>query len=179
MGWTFTQKPEDRKAFVDSQLTWSAGRFASRVLKSRLVGSTYYAAVERTAPGITLVFGMVVLTKTERGPRGWFGTKPIDESMGPAEARCPESILKLLSPTDDAPSRAWRERCLAYAKSRRARPAPKAGDRVRYGGKVYTLHEPAGPRRGWAVWGDSTIYRMNARQLAQAEPVTEEDEQPA
>lgn len=37
--------------------------------------------------------------------------KAMSEIMGPAEDRCPASILKLLSPTDNEYASDWRERC--------------------------------------------------------------------
>ena len=42
---------------------------------------------------------------------------------------------------------------------------------VRYDGIDYRLEEPVGPRRGWMVRrsSDERLFRMNARQLGQAE----------
>lgn len=111
MGWTEYQATE-----------WSHGRINRRaecrkyferneawgtLLKDAMVGSVWYGAVKLTATGE--VFGMVMLT-SERD-RYWFGYKEMDETMGPCCYDCPESILKLLSPTDSKYANEWRQKC--------------------------------------------------------------------
>lgn len=103
MGWTAyraTYYKKDgsvnRKKEMDER--WSQkehdGYPELNVLKSRMVGSVYYAAIEVKRNGNREeVFGTVALTST-----GWddgmnFGYKDMDESMGPYCYDCPKSIL--------------------------------------------------------------------------------------
>lgn len=78
-----------------------------------MVGSTYYAALRVTdkETGNVEIVGEVVLTHTNSREYFNFGMKAVSETMGPAEDRCPASILKLLSPTDSEWANEWRERC--------------------------------------------------------------------
>lgn len=56
---------------------------------------------------------MVMLTSTRNGTE--FAYKDMDETCGPCAYDCPESILKLLSPTDSQWANEWREKCRAKA----------------------------------------------------------------
>lgn len=103
----------------------------NRVIKSAMVGSTYYAAVEqRSASGEILeVWGAVALTCGKGRTDGTiWGYKDMCESGGPYESKCPASILALLTPTDNAYALEWRERCRNYNKEqcekRKNGPAP-------------------------------------------------------
>lgn len=122
MGWTHCfdgiRKPNgeiDRRRECDNLLTWCRkdenGNVISsgEVLKSAMVGSTYYAAV-RNKDG--KVWAAVFLTcgRTRHDGTAW-GYKDMDESMGPCEDKCPVSILDLLSPTDSQRANEWRDRC--------------------------------------------------------------------
>ena len=53
----------------------------------------------------------------------------LDETMGPNEASCPETILKLLTPTQNEHALDWRKRCLANLQ-RRSRKL-QDGDRIK------------------------------------------------
>lgn len=157
MGWTGYNathyKPDgtiDRKAELDYELF---GRFdgrpdAHKLLKSSLVGSTYYAAAQKPDG---CVYGLVVLTQTDRrDPWTNFYYKDMSEDMGPCESDCPVSILKLLSPTTDDFALAWRERCRENA-ARKKSPTTLGnlpiGSRIRFecGGAPVELvrHAPA------------------------------------
>jgi hypothetical protein len=107
--------------------------------------------------------------KSGRGD-GW-GFKDLDESAGPCEVGCPLSYLAAPHAEPVGFAAHWRERVRAYHAAQLVRPALVAGSWVSYGGRVYQLSAPAGPRRGWHVvdvFGQR--YRMQARQLAQAKP---------
>ena len=118
MGWTSypiswcAQKggKVDRKAEVDK--VYSGENEARRwtVMKSTMVGSTWYGAVkvEKKESGESHVFGGVCLTSVERGE---FWYKDMDETVGPCQCDCPKSILKMLSPTESEWANKWRERC--------------------------------------------------------------------
>ena len=113
MGWDFGMAKHwkngkiDRKAECDERLTWGS----NRVLKSSMVGSTYYAAVEIERDGRRDVIGAVILTSTEGRD---MGMKILDESSGPYNCECPKSILTLLTPTDSDWANEWRKKCYEY-----------------------------------------------------------------
>lgn len=120
MGWTSydVYGKIDRKHECDKVYSGETDKYIWKVLKSVMVGSTYYAAVEKTdkLTGKSKVFAGVCLTQVDKNE---FYYKDMDESMGP-EAKCPNSILKLLTEPEFESSREWRERCRAY----NARPNP-------------------------------------------------------
>jgi len=97
----------DRKAELDG--VWGDHY---EVLKSAMVGSTYYAAVKVKETG--KVFAAVFLTKVNSRETCNFGYKDMEESMGPNEAKCPLSILNLLTKTDNEIALEWRARCRKY-----------------------------------------------------------------
>lgn len=133
MGWTsyapthFKNGKVDRKAEIDERYTQKEGEsqygymHGLRVLKSQMVGSVYYGAIEttdsRNKPASKEVIGVVVLTSVSKGE---FYYKDMDETMGPGEDKCPMSILKLLTPTKSECALAWRKRCEEYNKSKNA-----------------------------------------------------------
>lgn len=118
MGWTTMHvEPDisgkiDRKSILEDEISDDY-----EILKSQMVGSTYYGAIKRDGK----VFGMVILTRIDNHDQFNFGFKGIPETMGPVESKCPVSILKLLSPTDDEYATEWRKRCYEYAKADAAR----------------------------------------------------------
>ena len=109
----------DRKAACDKLFRSESSGESSKyeVLKSAMVGSTYYAALKRTIfatntePERTTVFAVVCLTKIDMKDYFNFSYKEMSENCGPAECNCPASILKLLSPTDSDWAKEWREEC--------------------------------------------------------------------
>ena len=122
MGWTHCfdgrRKADgsvDRRFECDRLCTWrrtdESGNVISsgEVLKSAMVGSTYYAAVkDKDGKVWAAIFKTCGQTKFDH--TAW-GYKDMDETMGPYEDKCPASILALLSPTGDKDALAWRERC--------------------------------------------------------------------
>ena len=107
MGWSsnYTGRltSQEKKQRIDRVRTWEN----EEVVKSCMVGTTYYAAVRRKDDGV--VYAVVALTQLEEGE---FGFKDISEICGPVEEKCPVGILKLLSPTDNELAQEWRKRCL-------------------------------------------------------------------
>ena len=108
MGWTWYNATEwngskiNRKAECDKQFTYANSPY--EVLKSSMVGTTYYAAIKKG----DIVFAVIFLTSTDR----WeFGYKDMDETMGPYRYDCPVSILKLLTETDNEEANLWRQHC--------------------------------------------------------------------
>ncbi len=141
MGWTGThatyyksrngRQVVDVKAECDSYWSHDYGRF--RVLKSAVVGSVYYAAIqicrewpegkEHTPENLVdipeserEVFGVVFLTTVDHKDYFNFTYKEISEESGPCEDHCPIGIIDLLTPTDSEWANSWRDRCRAYAK---------------------------------------------------------------
>ena len=127
MGWTGTHATYykngrvDRKAECDHLLTFSNEKVNSKVLKSSMVGSTYYAAVEQIRNGNREVFGAVFLTSgmDRRDPYFNFHYKDMSEDACPFSYQCPESILKLLSPTTSEGALEWRKKCYEYHDKRK------------------------------------------------------------
>lgn len=142
MGWTFTTakhyKPNgtvDRKAEVDEMYTcYNAERqIRHRVLKSTMVGAVYYGAIELTKPDKRVVLGVVVLTSSDSLHGCNFGYKDMDETEGPVESKCPNSILNLLTPTTSEFALDWRARCRAYNE---AKKSPTALSKLPIGSKI-------------------------------------------
>mgnify|MGYP000115518253 CR=1 FL=1 len=157
----------DRKAECDDYFLGGLNQGHFRILKSTMVGSVYYAAmqslkryVKEEESGKSVyedvdtkdspVFAVVVLTRTDNKDYFNFYYKVMDESMGPCYYDCPLSILKLLSPTDSEWAMAWREKCKQRAEQKKSPTALsklpigaqiqfKYGDEV----KTYTKHGPA------------------------------------
>lgn len=96
-----------------------------KVLKSSVVGNVYYAAVEHDSE----VYAIVILISTSRSDGFNFGYKDMTEFCGPFETKCPKSILKMLTPTDEKRANEWRKKCWDYHNR------PKLKD-VRIGQKI-------------------------------------------
>ena len=139
MGWTsyrathYKKGTVDRKAECDNlfnsdMVTWDKeskviGKF--EVLKSCMVGSTYYAAIKRTTfatetePEESAVHGLVCLTSVNMKDYFNFSYKDMSESMGPYQHNCPKGILDLLSPTDSEWANEWRKKCYENLKAKK------------------------------------------------------------
>lgn len=169
MGWLFSPSWATRADLV--RHLRRPERFGDRLelVRACVTGSHHWYLVRERATGLHWV-GLDLL-QSGRGD-GW-GYKDLDESVGPCAVDCP--LAYLAAPHADRHGWAlqWRERVRAYHADRQARPALAAGLLVRFGGRVYSLLEPIGPRRGWRVRATDTgeTYRMPAPYLARAEPV--------
>ncbi len=122
--------------------------------------------------------------------RDGFGYKDMTEAMGPIEADCPDSILRLLSPVSEIPNPGhaadWRARVAERKQERRAARARKAeltpGVRLRtaralrFGRVEADLFEvvPTPPRRRGPVFlavGHGFLCRLRPEHVAGAERV--------
>lgn len=138
LGWTWTAATHirngkiDRKAECDAYFMEGLNRGFYQVLKSSMVGSTYYAAVKALKkcnpdgdgyldipPEEQSVFAVIFLTSTDKKSAFDFGYKDMDETVGPYKYDCPRAILNLLSPTDNAYALEWRRVCQEHWKRRR------------------------------------------------------------
>lgn len=106
MGWTsyHVDGKIDKKAEVAKNLS-------CKVLKAVVKGNVWYGACELEDGN---VIGAVVLTSIDSKDWYNFAYKIVDETMGPCESECPDSILDLLSPTDHEWAIQWRQRCRDY-----------------------------------------------------------------
>lgn len=175
MGWTGTHAKYykngtvDRKAECDAILNCEN----ARVLKSTMIGSIYYAAVETTAESVKLTTGeriyvelpeeereiwaAIFLTSTDMKDYFNFNYKDMDETCGPCECDCPKGILDLLTPTEHEYANEWRNRCRAkLEQKKKGNPLNKLpiGSKViwtRGDGTQYTLvkREPYAQFKTW------------------------------
>ena len=119
MGWTeyhashYKNGKVDRKAEMDALYNWEDENRKVEVLKSSVVGSTYYAAVKsfNKTNGYEHVAAAVCLTSTKNKDYFNFAYKDMDETCGPYECKCPKGILELLSPTENQNALEWRKAC--------------------------------------------------------------------
>ena len=134
MGWTsyhatyYKNGKIDRKAECDAYFLEGLNRGYYNVLKSALVGSTYYAAVQHLKSYIgedesgkaqyedvpeneREIFAAIFLTSTDSRDYFNFSYKDMSENSGPYKYDCPKGILDLLSPTDNKFALEWRKAC--------------------------------------------------------------------
>lgn len=136
MGWTSYHATNYKKDKVDRKAECEAciDTKACVVIKSRMIGSTYYAAVKVVADWNSdtdeyvpipedkqYVFGAVILTKVNHNDYFNFSYKTMDETCLPYYFDCPMSILNLLSPTDNEYANNWRNECLKKAEQKKLR----------------------------------------------------------
>jgi len=132
----------DRRKECDKVCTWERQRTVGEdgtvypamkdtVLKSAMVGTTYYAAIRREVEGKQpYVWAAIFLTcgRTKWDNTEW-GYKDMDETMQPYYYDCPKGILDLLTPTDNEGANKWREECRRQRAEaneiRRKGPQPK------------------------------------------------------
>lgn len=121
MGWTnetdFSGKyasTKNRKNYIDK--LWNNDK-KFQVLKSSMVGTTYYAAVAELdqQQEVKQVFATTALTSYEDRE---FSYKEMNEHAIPACCDCPVGILKLLTPTDDQNANQWRKNCATYRRAK-------------------------------------------------------------
>lgn len=119
MGWTeyhasyYKNGKVDRKAEMDSKYNWEDESRKIEVLKSSMVGSTYYAAVKcfNKTNGYEHISAAVCLTSTKNKDYFNFAYKDMDETCGPYQCDCPKGILDMLSPTESKYALEWRQAC--------------------------------------------------------------------
>ena len=152
----------DVKREMDEEIFrgWETSDGNCKLIKSAMYGSTYYGAIQKTNNNTkeSEVFAVVVLTSVESNKFFNLSYKDMDETEHPFYYDCPESILKLLTPTDNENANIWREKCRKRNKDKKvlAKYEPiiltvkapllsghKPGDRVK-------LH--------WDGWGRNWFY---------------------
>ena len=144
MGWTSYhashykiakgRRTVDRKAECDAYFMEELNRGHYNVVKSTMIGSTYYAAVQALKRGIRQdennyiyedipenereTFAVVFLTSVDMKDHFNFSYKDMCESMGPCSYDCPKGILDLLSPTENEYANEWRQKCYEKIKEK-------------------------------------------------------------
>lgn len=121
------RKEECDNRFNQNIVTHDSNKIIGKyeVLKSAMVGSTYYAAIKQTKFATeaeeenSIVFAVVCLTSTNLKEYYNFSYKEMDETCGPYQFDCPKSILDLLSPTDNEYALEWRNRCYEVLKEKK------------------------------------------------------------
>ena len=181
MGWTSTDARHyktngkvDVKAECDS--LWNCSHL--QVLKSSMVGTTYYAAVAITGKrenGNVIpipkeqqkVVGVVTLTSTRNDDGFNFGYKEMDETVCPYYFDCPLSILNLLTPTDSEWANKWRDKCRENAeRKKQERKNPDSlnnlpiGSVIECNGKQVIKSAPSFQfkRAWWRIIGEYKYY---------------------
>ena len=131
MGWMiYPRPPADIRGEVDQICTFDNDTRSARPIKTCVVGSVWYVAVQVSMkPGATMpddyqvddlgrfVFAATIQTRRDRD--GW-AYRAVEEEAGPTTSQAPRSLIEMLSPTTQGWANAWRGRCLANA-ARRAR----------------------------------------------------------
>ena len=102
------------------------------VVDTAIRGSVVYCAIRITRDGKSTVYGEVNLTFWNDG---YLMVKSMEETMGPAEDKCPKHILDKLSPTEHEFALDWRERCRKNLTKPELEKLPM-GTRLKLKGKV-------------------------------------------
>ncbi len=184
MGWTGVSVWElpvnkngkyDVKSYIDNIMSYEGTGRTWNVVKSVMVGSTWYGAVSCTDKerNRTNVFAEVVLTSINKNE---FWYKEMSENMGPFKYDCPASILEILSFTDNKYALEWREKCKDTAKYKKFRSNwwKTAKDKTKVSYIKYTFEGKNGPEiaylnyiRGWYkgkssnFWSDGYYHYSN------------------
>ena len=118
---------KNRKKYIDK--LWNDDK-KFLVIKSSMVGTTYYAAVAELdqQQGVKQVFATTALTSYEDRE---FSYKEMNEHAIPACCDCPVGILKLLTPTDDQNANQWRKNCATHRRAKQLlKQAEKNGNMI-------------------------------------------------
>ncbi len=179
MGWTSyhaTRYDENGKVDRKAECDYCVNRVEHlQVLKSRMVGTVYYAAVldSRTND----VFAAVFLTSgaDRHDPYFNFGYKDMPETVGPSERKCPKAILDMLTPTDHEWAKEWRADCYRNLAAKKANSWFKdlpVGSKIKttIWGTEYELikHAPAYGYRTW-FWYVPKNHTSMPKKYVQAE----------
>jgi hypothetical protein len=124
MGWLYTNVGKGQAgAYFKDAFKGETDQVKIEVIQGAFVGwKEYYCAVKRTHKDTGESYVFAVACMVNYCPKSYhnFGYKDMDESMGPYMYNCPESILKLLTPSEEmarisgsksTTSKAWRIAC--------------------------------------------------------------------
>lgn len=158
MGWLYQNEDirnRSRKEIVIDHLKYDNPPRSCKVLYAVERGATVYAAVRcrNEDTGMNEVVGIVVLTHIASRDYCNFGTKIIEESMGPYQCDAPKKLINMLSSTDDESALRWRSNCLKNAH----RHSAAATLRALEFGTVLELTDGSGKRL--------VVYRYRGRKI--------------
>jgi hypothetical protein len=138
MGWTFRHKGPNvtAKEEVIRELTCENEHGSWKVLACEIKGHAAYCASEiikkdeqgKLLMDTRIVIGTVVAIEYARKDHYNFGTKVMDEDMGPYFYDCPARILNLLTPTKSEYAQKWREECRRQIAKKTSTPRLEYGD---------------------------------------------------
>ena len=130
-------KPGDIAAYLRALLSESGPATARVCLDVALVAraTEAYAAVQETGlDGITAVRAKIALLRYHgrREGRRQLSYTILDESEAPSARRCPDRILRALTPADDPNTQAWRADCRRRVLIRRQAKGMPRGALLRF-----------------------------------------------
>lgn len=172
MGWTSYRADHYKNGKVDVKAECDAYYNDDYyiLVKSAMVGSVHYAAVKSKHDDFKTTYARVLLTSVDNNDYYNFAYKDLSEDMGPAERKCPMSIIKLLDPTDSKWANEWRQDCIAYAEHKKSpnniNKLP-VGARIRFnrGNDEITLVKCAPAyqfkRNWWLIEGRNNYFPAN------------------
>jgi len=135
MGWMYTTRPASVSQWFKDELTWETETVKNTCLKTCVRPREAYGAVEQVnkVTGDRTVWAAVFLLDYANSSGGFdFGHKDMDETVGPNADNCPESILKLLTPTEHEFANDWRRRCWEKIERKKRQPRYSVGDTLRF-----------------------------------------------
>lgn len=167
MGWTTYMATNykangsvDAKAEMDKLYNWETENEINKVIKSAMVGSTYYCAVEtiHKANGKREVWAGIALTSKSTRDGMNFGYKDMDETAIPYSYNCPTSILNLLTPTDNENANEWRRLCREEKTKPKLSDVP-VGSKIKWNGKELRKMPPMYQfKRNWYMLIGTNSY---------------------
>lgn len=181
MGWTsyhanyyYANGTVNRKAECDAYFCEGINSGYYEVIKSQMVGSTYYAAVRQTGKRDLKdsfanehpIFAVVFLTSVNTSDYYNFSYKSMTEDEGPGQDECPDSILDILSPAENEYATAWRNRCrITNIRKRTIKSLPIGTQicvNIANDNRILTKWLP--PHRStprWVDWNARLMYSQN------------------
>lgn len=161
MGWLLGW--DSKKQLVDH---FRADGFYSegyKALKHSLCGNQHWSLIETPEGDITISLELLQCY------HGEWGYKGMTETMGPNYYNCPIGYIRACSPPENEWAKEWREKVIKHH-ARKSKRSYEPGQRWKFGEKVYTLLEQAGPRLGWRAQEQEShsIYRIPFCYLSRA-----------
>ena len=131
---------ESNFAFFSRRFNWcNASDNYGKVIACASFLTEIYMAYEVQQPGkekevTALICKIDWVPKSKDGHT--FGYKDMSESCGPCQTRCPERILKLLTPTEDKYAQDWRKECWDNIQKAKERPRFKPDDIIEFASPI-------------------------------------------
>jgi hypothetical protein len=144
MGWTTTDRRDD--VMTDREFIEFYELRGVEVLDHAKAGTTHFFVYKSPTTGEVSV---IVALTTKCGHE--FSVKILDESVGPADDRCPRRILDQLGTPPNEWAAQWRQRC-HHRRATASKTTLKAGDVIRFAAPI---NSPTGtssrPSSSWSA----------------------------